>query len=346
MHFRDQLRYSIKLLAASGLYYSGLLHSYLRWRTRNRGVVLLYHRVLPDAERAATFSSAAIIVSSTTFERQLRFLRRHFTVVGPDEFHDWLSGKRHYQRPPCLITFDDGWQDNLDHAYPRLKAEGMPAVIFLPTAYIGSGKSFWQERLSRLLYRLGRQSTLREHPLVTRHDWGDLFSAAGTDLAERACHLARMFKTRPLQEVDAIIAELTRALEAFPDNDRDEVDAFLSWEAIQRMRLDGIYFGSHTVTHPILTQVDADIVDKELCESRRTLEQRLGAPVRILAYPNGNHNEQICRQAREAGYTLAFTTSPGWVESGDNPQCIRRHNIHEGAHRHMPLFFASLLNVF
>lgn len=347
MYFRDRLRYSIKLLVASGLYYSGLLLFYLRWRVQNRGVVLLYHRVLTEAERAATFSSAAIVVSTTTFERQLRFLHRHFTVVGADEFHDWLLGKRRYQRPPCLITFDDGWQDNFEHAHPRLKAEGLPALIFLPTAYIDGGKPFWQEHLSRLLYRFGRQPALREHPLVRRHGWSKLFSVQEAELAERACDLARTFKARPLQEVDAIIAEVTSALGALPnDDDREDVDVFLSWETVQRMYADGISFGSHTVTHPILTQVDAGVVKAELYESRRRIEQRLGAPIRMLAYPNGNHNEQICRQAREAGYDLAFTTIPGWVKPGDNLQRIRRHNIHEGAHHHLPLFCASLLNVF
>ena len=347
MRLRDQLRYSIKLLGAGGLYYSGLLHFYLRWRARNCGVVLLYHRVLTEAERAATFSSTAIIVSPTTFERQLRFLRRHFTVVGPEEFHDWLSGKHRYQRPPCLITFDDGWQDNLDHAHPRLKAEGMPALIFLPTAYIGSGKSFWQERLSRLLYRLGQQPLLQEHPLVARYNWEDLFSAQGAELIERAGNLARTFKIRSLQEVDTIITEVSAALAAFPKKDEHaDVDIFLSWEAVREMRTNGIHFGSHTVTHPILTQVDAATVKTELHESRRTLEQRLQTPVRLLAYPNGNHDAQTCQQAREAGYDLAFTTVPGWVQPGDDPMRIRRHNIHEGAHRHLPLFFATLLNVF
>lgn len=347
MRIRDQLRYSIKLFSASCLYYSGLLHFYLRWRARNRGVVLLYHRVLTEAERAATFSSAAIIVSTATFENQLRFLRRHFTVVGPQEFHDWLAGKRHYQRPPCLITFDDGWQDNLDHAHPRLKAKGMPALIFLPTAYIGSGKSFWQERLSRLLYRLGCQPALRHHPLVARHGWSDLFSAQGAELAERAANLARMYKIRSLQEVDTMVTEVGAALAAFPNEDeRTDVDTFLSWEAVRQMGADGIHFGSHTVTHPILTQADAATVNAELHESRRTLEQRLQTPVRMFAYPNGNHDAQTCQQAREAGYELAFTTVPGWTQPGDDPLRIRRHNIHEGAHGHLPLFFATLLNVF
>lgn len=347
MRLRNQLRYSIKLLGAGGLYYSGLLHFYLRWRARNRGLVLLYHRVLTEAESAATFSSAAIIVSTATFERQLRFLRRHFTVVGPQEFQDWLSGQRHYHRPPCLITFDDGWQDNLDHAYPRLKAEGMPALIFLPTAYIGSGKSFWQERLSRLLYRLGRQPALREHPLVARHGWSELFAVPGAELAERASNLVRTYKIRSLQEVDTMVSEVGAALSAFSNKDeRADVDTFLSWEAVRKMRADGIHFGSHTVTHPILTQVDATSVNSELRESRRALEQHLQAPVRILAYPNGNHDAQTCQQAREAGYELAFTTIPGWTQPGDDPLRIRRHNIHEGAHRHLPLFFATLLNVF
>jgi peptidoglycan/xylan/chitin deacetylase (PgdA/CDA1 family) len=347
MRTRNRLRYRIKLLLASSLYYSGLLHLILRWRLQHRGVVLLYHRVLSEAELAATFSSEAIIVSPATFERHLQFLRRHFTIVGLEEFREWLLNRRRFALPPCLITFDDGWKDNLTHACPVLKAQGLPAVIFLPTAYIGTGEPFWQERLSRLLYRLGQNPILRKHPVVARHALDDLFATQQSDLADRACTLARSFKNRNPQEVDTIVAEVAAVLAPLATaDDRADVDTFLSWKDVQNLRPDGITFGSHTVTHRILTQIDSATVAEELAESKRTLEQRLGAPVRVLAYPNGNHDAGICQQAREAGYDLAFTTIPGLVSPGDDTMRLRRLNIHDGAHRHLPLFFTAVLGMF
>jgi hypothetical protein len=96
----------------------------------------------------------------------------------------------------------------------------------------------------------------------------------------------------------------------------------------------------------MLTQIDPSAVTDELTASRRVLEQHLNAPVHFLAYPNGNHDAETCERARLAGYALAFTTIPGVVARGDDPMRLRRINIHDGAHRHLPLFCASITGVF
>lgn len=344
MRLQNWLRYHIKLSLAAVLFYSGALFVVLRWRLRRRALVLLYHRVLPAAESTLSFSSKAIIVSPATFERHLRFLQRHFSVLGPEEFREWLLSGRDYPRPPCLITFDDGWKDNLTHAQPMLKARNLPAIIFLPTDYIGSGKVFWQERLSRLLFRLGQQAALRTHPLVARHGLETLFTCARSDLADQAADLARAYKNRDPRDAESLIAEVATALTGHGDSSTD-IDTYLSWEDVRRMRADGIAFGSHTISHRILTQIDPAAVDTELSESKRILEQRLNTPVRLLAYPNGNHNADTCERARRADYELAFTTIAGRVMRGDDPMTLRRINIHDGAHRHLPLFCASILGV-
>ena len=343
MRIQDWLRYHIKLFLAASLFYSGVLFVIARWRLRQRGLVLLYHRVLPAADSARSFSSKAIIVSPATFARHLRFLRRHFSVLGPEEFSEWLMSGREYPRPPCLITFDDGWKDNLTHARPALKTHNLPALIFLPTDYIGTGKVFWQERLSRLLFRLGQQAALRQHPLVARFGLTELFTAGHCALNERACDLARSFKDRKSQEAENIIADLAAALG--DKHDSADIDSYLSWEDVHSLRADGIAFGSHTVSHRMLTQIDPSAVSEELIVSKRILEQRLKTSVRLLAYPNGNYDATIYKQAEQAGYNLAFTTRPGRVAHGDNPMTLGRINIHDGAHRHLPLFYTSILGV-
>jgi peptidoglycan/xylan/chitin deacetylase (PgdA/CDA1 family) len=344
MRIYRRLRYLTKLLLAACLFYSGIMFLVLRRRFRGRGVVLLYHRVLPAAESAQSFSSQAIIVSPSTFERHLRFLQRHFSVVGPEEFHDWLVHGRRFPKPPCLITFDDGWKDNLVHAVPILRAQSLPAIIFLPTDYIGTGKIFWQERLSRLLFRLGQQPALRQHPLVSQHGLTGLFGLADGELAGNAVALARHFKNRGTRDIEQMMAVLGALLSV--DTEVANVDSYLDWDNVKTMRADRIYFGSHTISHRILTQLDPASIAVELSESKRILEQRLNAPIRFLAYPNGNHDAATCDHTRQAGYQLAFTTVPGVVARGDDPMRIRRFNIHDGGHRHMPLFCASITGVF
>lgn len=342
---RQQLRHQIKRLLAAVMYYSGILYLVLHWRARHGGVVLLYHRVLPDAECAASFSSKAIMVSPATFDMHLRFLQRHFTLVDPPAFREWLLNRRSLDRPPCLITFDDGWQDNFTHAVPLLKARNVPALIFLPTDYIGSGRQFWQERLSHLLFRIGQRPELQPHPAVMRHGLSALFTVRQADLVDCACNLARSFKKLKPADVDALVTEIETLLTPADPDRTSGVDTFLSWEDVQTMQAQGIHFGSHTVSHRILTQLDRTAVSAELAESRQTLEDRLGAPVLDFAYPNGNYDRKTCQAARAAGYALAFTTVPGWVAPENDPMQIPRLNVHDGAHRHLPLFFAAVLNV-
>jgi peptidoglycan/xylan/chitin deacetylase (PgdA/CDA1 family) len=341
-----QFRYAIKLLFASTLYYSGLLHLYRKLRFRNRAWVLMYHRVLTPDDAKNTCSSEAIVVTRATFERHLGFLRRHFSVVTLREFSDRLLRQRHFERPTCLITFDDGWKDNVVNALPSLTSSGLPATIFLATGYIGSGDCFWQERLTRLLCRLPEQPALRQHSLVQQYKLDSLFDADAGSVLPRARLLARDFKNNTVAEIDALIAGLEQALtRAGSAKDTNTIDRFMDWHDVEHMKRAGIHFGSHTVSHRMLTRLGESEVTQELTVAKKTIEDQLGSPVDTFAYPNGDHDASTVRVARDVGYQLAFTTQRGTVAPGDDTYRLRRINIHEKATRHTPLLFATMLGI-
>lgn len=340
-------RSSTKLLIAITLYYSGLLSLRLRWRYAQQGMVLLYHRVLPESVSARSHSSNAIVVTPATFARHLRVLRRHFSFVSPVEFEEWWRGKRRFSKPPCLISFDDGWKDNIEYARPILRAAEVPAVIFLPTDYIGTGRVFWQERLSGLLETLGRHPELRSHPLVTRLALNDVFQQDAVARSNQSRDVARRFKIHTPEQIDSIVTEVADLVRSLTGPvEPASIDAYLNWQDVQTMMSEDIHFGSHAVTHRILPRLDKGAVQNELSTSKQILEHRLGKPVRMLAYPNGDHDETTCRTAHESGYALAFTTLPGWVQPGVDPYRLKRINIHEGAHRYTALLYASILGIF
>jgi peptidoglycan/xylan/chitin deacetylase (PgdA/CDA1 family) len=74
------------------------------------------------------------------------------------------------------------------------------------------------------------------------------------------------------------------------------------------MQAGGIEFGSHTATHPILTRIAPDRLQREVSGSRAELEARLGSPVAAFCYPNGDYDARVLRAVRTAGYRLACTT--------------------------------------
>jgi len=85
----------------------------------------------------------------------------------------------------------------------------------------------------------------------------------------------------------------------------------LDWSEVKEMRMQGIEFGSHTLTHPMLSRVPADVARREIAESKRALEDRLGSRVELFCYPRGDFNGDVKRMVREAGYRAACSTLPG-----------------------------------
>jgi peptidoglycan/xylan/chitin deacetylase (PgdA/CDA1 family) len=103
--------------------------------------------------------------------------------------------------------------------------------------------------------------------------------------------------------------------------------SFLTWPELRRLEHAGIAIGSHTVTHRDLTTLSSADALAELSDSRRVLERRLGHPVQWLAYPAGAENASVVALARQAGYVLAVTTSPGSVQSAADPLELHRYEV-------------------
>jgi peptidoglycan/xylan/chitin deacetylase (PgdA/CDA1 family) len=102
---------------------------------------------------------------------------------------------------------------------------------------------------------------------------------------------------------------------------------FLTWHLLRALERDGVEIGSHTITHPDLTSLSDGEALRELVQSRRAFERRLGHPVPWLAYPFGRYDSRIERLARRAGYVLAVTTEYGVVQSARRPFALSRLRI-------------------
>ncbi len=101
-----------------------------------------------------------------------------------------------------------------------------------------------------------------------------------------------------------------------------------TWEEIAALVDAGVAIGSHTRHHRRLTTLHGKERAAELAGALADLRQRLGSPLPILAYPNGDHDESVCRDARDAGYAAAFTTEKGRNGAGTDPFRLRRVSVH------------------
>lgn len=277
-------------------------------------LILMYHRVLPRADAAATFVQPGMYVTPQTFERHLRFLTAHFELLSFRELLTrWDAGQWDDSARYCTLTFDDGWVDNHRYAFPLLRAYNVPATIFLPTGLIGTNDWLWTDRLGYLLDR-GRRTG----------------RAAATDV-DRAIEEAKGW---PEAERDLCIRALAADLGVEVPRDR----CFLDWNEVREMSNHGIEFGSHTSTHAILTRLDEARLATELRRPLETLAERCQTVVPVLGYPNGDRSETVAAATRAAGYRAAVTTSPG-AERGrpDDLFRLRRIGLHEDVTRSVPL---------
>lgn len=229
-----------------------------RRQLRDKALVLMYHRVLDD-EAVPADIDPGMYVTRTAFERHLQYLREHHEVVDLDELLDWMKGVRTTERPPCVITFDDGWLDNYTVAYPLLRKYGLPGTIFLISEKVGES------------------------------------------------HL-------------------------------------LSWAQVHEMRQHRISFGSHTATHPVLTEIGDAAVTDELSISRARLERELAAPCRWFCYPKGRFDDRSLGLARQL-YVGALSTIEGPVAKDSDLHRIPRIGVHHDVTRTTALFACRLASL-
>lgn len=323
------LRARIKPLLVTLLHWSGLLWMKAHWRLRRSAAVLMYHRVLPAHQQQDSYSTPAIFVTPETFERHIAFLKKHFRPLTAEQFEQALRSGR-FPASSCLVTFDDGWFDNLHFALPILQRHGVPAVVFAATDYIGTGRCFWQETLCRLLVTAWRTGPASH----------DLLRNLGCEIAPRSDEpaarvAARAYvtalKAQPPQTIEARMAEVREFLTARGVDASDNgVDRFMSWDELKRLGADGLVtIGSHAQSHIPLQMLPASTAATELRESAAALRQHLGAVPALFAYPNGGYDGNTPGLVEAAGYRLAFTTDSGIVMPGDAPMRLRRMNIAE-----------------
>jgi colanic acid/amylovoran biosynthesis glycosyltransferase len=265
--------------------------------------VLTYHRI-GDPRRGPPG-----IVSATPkgFERQMRWLAGTGRAVSLDEVVRARDDGAPLPRGAVLVTFDDAYRDFDEHAWPVLRRLGIPAALFVPTAYPGSpGRAFWWDRLfSAIDAARGTIATpLGSLPLHTPWQRRRTYRA-----------LRGHVKSLPHDAAMALVDELVDALGTVPVH-----GAVLSWPALRRLAREGVALGAHSRTHPLLSRVPEQRVATEIAGSVEDLHRETGTIPSAFAFPGGAVPPGADRVLRAAGIRLAFTTStgaaPDWLSLG------------------------------
>lgn len=343
------MKRAIGLAVVYALYGVGALHLLAHFRLRRRAIVLMYHRVLSSEARSDSWSHPAIIVTRETFARHMQVLQRHFRALSLTEFQASLD-RGSFEPRSCLVTFDDGWIDTYTEAWPILRRYHIPAVVFLPSAYIGTGDVFWQERLGRLLHAIwGRARTDRAFAEEARAALAATQLDGVLDFDERGLRgrIMDLVRARKADNSTDPAAPVRQLLPLVPDafDQGAHIDRFIDWDQAREMARDGVTFGAHGHTHRRLTTLAPDDVRMEVETSRAAVTSGLSASAAAFAYPNGDSSETVAAVVASARFNVAFSTVRGRVDAAADRLTLRRINIHEDMTSSTPMFLARLVGI-
>lgn len=287
---------------ARALLKSGVLSLLSLFPAKDSLLVLTYHRV-GDLE-TDPWDPGIISASGEEFNDQVAYLKKNFSLVTIDEALAFVDGTERDKTPRCrvLITFDDGYLDNYQIAFPVLRAHDAQGVFFLCSNLVGSGYVPWWDHIAYLVKSGKKKRFTLRYPFPLDVD------VEANGLRDSLRMILNNYKSHENTDPDRFLRELQQTVEGkdLPADTR----RFLDWNEAREMLDGGMAIGAHTHTHPMLSKLDADEQRKELTQSRTILREKLGISADAFAYPFGSRTaftEQTQKIVEEAGFRAAFS---------------------------------------
>jgi peptidoglycan/xylan/chitin deacetylase (PgdA/CDA1 family) len=310
------LRQTIIRGGLESLYFTGA-HLALKPYVAGVGVILTLHHVRPP--RFDRFQPNRLLEVTPRFlTRVVSDLRRSgLEFVSLDEMHRRLSSGDFSRRFVCL-TFDDGYRDTMQWAYPILKEAATPFAVYVATSFADRLGELWWLALEAVIARndqIGLEIDGRNRTFDCKN------------VAEKRALYDELYwwlRARPTE------AELRSAIRSLAACYHVDITAFCSdlcmdWREIAELAADPLVtIGAHTVNHPMLAKVPTETVRSEMDLSRSVIEAALAVRPEHLSFPVGDRTSAGPREfaiAAELGYKTAVTTRPG-VLFPEHGQCL------------------------
>lgn len=258
----------------------------------------MYHNVVPD-DAPSGYKRTSITLPFSGFKRQINWLYRYFRIVPLSQYLEEMNFKQFDKSRTIALTFDDGTAMTFDLVCPFFDEKKIPATIFVSTCQLEGGELIWGSSLNAIcledtytnLKYNGRSFNLQS-TRDRRHCREELFTAA---------------------RISGDPAELVRALVTqCPIN--DDIRPYYAGMTYKQLKFAGasdlIEIGSHTVSHPFLTDLKEREQYEELAQSKQVLEQYTSRKVRYFAYPNGDYDQITIEALKSLKYEAGLAVIP------------------------------------
>lgn len=291
--------------------------------------ILMYHGVVQEPLGFEDW----IMIDAARFTAQMDYLKKYFRVVSMSKALEMLY-QGELSEPTAVITFDDGYQNNFDVAYPILRERNLPASIYLATNLIGTDSTLKLGELTEAFAKTGKSSL----------EWRDSIYKLNTqiDRVESLQTIKAALKREHIDTVFREVGKICSLLLGKPNVSiaKDSPYRMLDTDSIREMANSGlIEFGAHTMNHAILSNLDGFEQQKEIdgaVEAVSGLSQR---PCDLFAYPNGtpkDYNQDTLDVVKAGQIKAALTTIEGTCSKKTPPYELRRFGV--GADMDMTTF--------
>lgn len=227
------------------------------------------------------FDEGVISVSPALFEKEIKFCKEYFSPISFGYLKECMEKKKPLPPNPLIVTFDDGYRDNYTNAFPVLQKFEVPATIFLTADYINTDKLFWWDEVSYYMKAQGKSEP---------------------DIKNLLRSLKLITDDKRIEAVEDI-KKSNKGVSQFSERQA------LNWEEVKAMSRAGIEFGSHTMSHPVLSKVeDKHELEYEIRQSKKIIEEKIEKEVIVFSYPIGggdSFSSDIKKEVKDAGYSFA-----------------------------------------
>lgn len=285
------------------LKYSGITG--YKWRNIPNGLYCFnYHRI--GNANISEYDPNVFSCTAEQFDLQLNFYKNNFFVITLTQALTLIAENKLLDKKYVLITFDDGYIDNYTVAMPLLIKHEMTAVFHLPSDYVESAIIPWWDEIAYMV----------KHTEKTTLKFGDypVVSLTQFNLSKTIRLVMNNVKHDP-RSMDLKVKELSQTLACRINAEKEVPNLFVNWQQVQEMAKNGMFIGSHTRSHRILSHLSLEDQTQEMRLSKEVIENKIGVPVASIAYPVGNKKsftDATCELAKALGYQCGFSFISGY----------------------------------
>lgn len=269
-------------------------------------IVLNYHRIGRAVDQA--WDSDLFSATQEVFSDQIRFLKANFDVVGVDDLAEIQNKSGRYVQ----ITFDDGYRDNHDMAFPVLKHESVSATFFVCTGFVDAGGVPWWDELA---WMVNHANLARLDSFMGLHN----LNLAGGNKLSATRRLNDLYDSLPDQLRASFLDDLALALRTQRCPSELAKSLWMDWDMIAAMHVAGMSIGGHTLSHIELSRHSEDEQLGEILGSCKRITECIGAPVRAFSFPYGaqySFNEDTRKALKRAGIEYGYSYYGGYQKPG------------------------------